>query len=81
MKPPFQLVPDSVSKDTVECLEQLLVEARKGRIIGVAFVAALKKRAYIANTAGECHRNPTFARGMVATLDDHLSARVHGAPD
>lgn len=78
MKPPFILVPDTISNDTVECLTTLLEFARKGEVVGIAFAAALKKRAYITNTAGECFRNPTFARGMVAALDDQLSARVRG---
>lgn len=78
MKPPFILIPDTLSNDTIECLETLLDFARKGDIVGIAFAAALKKRAYITNTAGECYRNPTFARGMVAALDDQLSGRVRG---
>jgi hypothetical protein len=77
MKRPFRLIPDSVSKDTVECLEVLLTQARRGEVIGIAFAAMLKRRAYITNTAGEAHRNPTFARGMIATLDDELASRVH----
>jgi len=78
MKPPYSLVADTISKDTVECLEQLLDEARRGRIIGMAYVAMLKRREYIVNTAGEAHRNPTFARGMLAALDDQLGEKVKG---
>jgi hypothetical protein len=78
MKAPFVLIPDSVSHDTVKALEILLQHARDGEIIGLAFAAALKKRAYITNAAGECYRNPTFARGMVAALDDQLSSRIRG---
>lgn len=78
MKPPFILVQDTVSNDTVACLEALLKEARKGQLIGIAYAGMLKKRGYIVNTAGECHRNATFARGMVAALDDQLSTRVRG---
>lgn len=81
MKPPFILVPDTVSNDTVKCLETLLRYARRGEVIGIAFAAALKRRAYITNTAGECHRNPTWARGMVAALDDQLAGRVRGGND
>ncbi|WHZ12092.1 MAG: hypothetical protein OJF60_002533 [Burkholderiaceae bacterium] len=78
----LELIPDQVSHDTVECLETLLRYARAGDVIGIAFAAALKRRAYVADTAGECSRNPTFARGMIAALDDRLSARVHHAdPD
>ena len=77
MKAPFTLVPDSVSTDTVECLQLLLKRARKGEVIGLAFCAMLKQRAYIVNTAGVAHDSPTFARGMVAALDDSLSARIN----
>lgn len=78
MKPPFFLVPDTVSNDTVECLRQLHAEAKRGELIGIAFVGVLKRRGYIVNTAGEAHRNPTFARGMLAALDDQLSLRIRG---
>lgn len=78
MKPPFYLVPDLVSHDVVQCLEVLLSEARRGEVIGLAFAAMLKRRAFIVNSAGEAHRNPTFTRGMVAALDDQLSQRVAG---
>jgi hypothetical protein len=81
MKPPFVLIPDKLSHDTVECLELLLQHARSGEVIGVAFAAMLKRRGYIVNTAGEAHRNPTFARGVIAALDDQLSGRVRGGND
>ena len=77
MKPPFTLIPDTVSTDTVECLRLLLARARRGEVIGLAFCAMLKKRQYIVNTAGIAHDSPTFARGMVAALDDSLSNRIY----
>ena len=78
MKPPYVLVPDSVSHDIVQCLEELLHQARKGELIGLAYAGMIKRRGYITNSAGEAHRNPTFARGMVAALDDELSTRIRG---
>lgn len=78
MKPPFILVPDTISNDTVQCLEQLLKAARAGELIGLVYAGMLKKRGYIVNSAGEAHRNPTFSRGMLASLDDQLSTRVRG---
>jgi hypothetical protein len=78
MKKPFTLIPDKVSTDTVECLELLLRRARKGEVIGLAFCAMLKQRVFIVNTAGTAHDSPTFARGMVAALDDELSERMRG---
>ena len=77
MKPPFRLIPDTLSTDTAEALAQLLDLARRGELIGVAFAGMLKQRRYFVNTAGEAHRNPTFARGIVAALDDSLSNRIH----
>jgi hypothetical protein len=78
MKSPFILVPDTVSTDTVECLELLLSRARRGEVIGLAYAAMLKKRAYIVNTAGSAHESPTFARGMLRALDDQLGQRITG---
>lgn len=78
MKAPFVLMPDTLSEETIECLETLLDRARRGQVIGIAFAVMLKRRAYIVNSAGEAHRNPTFARGMVAALDDQLSQRIRG---
>lgn len=78
MKPAFILIPDTVSTDTVECLELLLRRARLGEVTGLAYCAMLKRRAYIVNTAGTAHESPTFARGMVAALDDQLSQRIRG---
>lgn len=78
MKDPYILLPDYVSHDTVDCLKQLLAQAKRGELIGMAYAAMLKRRAYIVNTAGEAHRSPTFARGMVAALDDQLAGRIRG---
>lgn len=78
MKPPFVLVPDTISNETVECLEQLLHYAKSGEVNGIAYAAMLRRRHYIVDTAGEAHRNATFARGMVAALDDQLSNRIRG---
>lgn len=76
MRPPFRLVPDTLSTDTAEALAQLLDLAKRGELIGVAFAGMLKQRRYFVNTAGEAHRNPTFARGCVSALDDELGRRM-----
>jgi hypothetical protein len=78
MKPPFSLIPDAVSNDTVEALSQLLDMARRGELIGFAFAAMLKRRRYFVNVAGEAFRNPTFARGCLSALDDELGLRIRG---
>lgn len=74
---PYELIPDRVSTDTVECLQLLLTRAKRGEVVGLAYCAMLKQREYIVNTAGVAHESPTFARGMVAALDDSLSTRIH----
>lgn len=78
MKPPFRLVPDTISTNTEEALAQLLELAQRGELIGVAFAGMLKQRRYFVNTAGEAYRNPTFARGCVSALDDELGKRMRG---
>lgn len=76
MKPPFTLAPDTLSTDTGEALTQLLDLWRRGELIGIAFAGMLRQRRYFVNTAGEAHRNPTFARGCVSALDDELGKRM-----
>ena len=76
-----RLVRDSVSHNTVQCLRQLLEGAERGEIIGLAFAAVLKGRRYMVNSAGEAHRNPTFSRGMLLSLDDELGRMVNAAAD
>lgn len=73
-----ELMHDTVSRNTVEALEQLLSAAMTGDITGIAFAASLRNRKYITNVAGTCYRHPTFARGMVCALDDQLSNMISG---
>lgn len=76
MKRTYRLVPDRISDDTVVALEELLEDARAGRLIGMAFAGMYQQRKYIVNTTGEVTRSPTFARGMVAVLDDYIGRKV-----
>lgn len=76
--PPFTLVPDAYSTETVECLRTLLADAEKGVLIGVAFAAMYKRRGYRVSACGEAHRSPTYTRGMIRALDDRLAERVRG---
>jgi hypothetical protein len=77
-KPPFALIEDQISTDTVDALRTLLDHAERGEVIGVAYAVMLKRRGYIVNTAGEAHRSPTYSRGMLLALDDKLAARIRG---
>ncbi len=77
-RPPFVLIDNSVSNETIEGLRTLLEHTERGEVIGVAYAAMLKQRGYIVNTAGEAHRSPTYSRGMLLALDDKLAARIRG---
>lgn len=68
--------PSPQSEDTVAVLERLLDDARKGRVIGLAYTAQLAKRGYIVDVAGDAARNPTFALGMVSMLANKLQRKV-----
>lgn len=81
-RPPFRLVPDTVSHDIVEALKHLLEDAEQHRdLFGLAYVAMYRKnRRYIVNAAGECYRSPDVARGYVAQLHDMLGRLARGEP-
>lgn len=72
MTTPFRLVSDPISHNTVEALQTLLDQAKSGKLIGLAYAAMYKQREFAVDTAGEAHRSPIFARGMIACLDDKL---------
>lgn len=73
-----QLIRDHISRDVVEALETLLEGAKTGKITGIAFACTMPRMRYFTNVAGVCYSNPTFARGMVASLSDELAGLVHG---
>lgn len=74
---PYKLVADNLSRDTVDALEVLLEGAKTGEITGIAFACTMRRMRYITNVAGICYKNPTFARGMIASLSDELALLVH----
>lgn len=47
-----ELVPDNISHDVVEALEELLRGAKAGQITGLAFAATMRRQRYMANLAG-----------------------------
>ena len=75
------LIRDHISRDTVEAFEQLLAAAKSGQVVGAVFGVALRRRRYMVNSCGELARDPTLARGVIAALDDELSAMVQGKTD
>ncbi len=75
---PLRLAPPAISLDTVDCLRQLLDEALRGELVGLAFAAMYRGQKYCVEAAGEAHLNPTFAAGMAASLRDLLARRARG---
>ncbi len=78
MKPPFVLIPDSISNDIIECTRTLHEQALRHELIGLAYTGMVKQRGYVANSAGEAYRNPTFSIGMCFALIRKLSIRLDG---
>lgn len=76
MRKPFRLAPNHISDDVVEALKFLLNEAMRGEVVGLAYVAQMKKSAFVADTAGESHRDPLCALGMVRILEEGLVHQV-----
>lgn len=75
MKKQVKLVQVDTSTDLVEALEYLLQEARSGELIGLAYGAILKRRAFFVDAAGEAHRNPMFGLGVANVLACELIQR------
>jgi hypothetical protein len=72
---PF-LVPPRVDKNCVDTLRELLEQAEAGEIIGYAIAVMYRTRSYYVDALGEADKNPTFARGMIKSLDDFLEEKV-----
>lgn len=72
-RPHYQIVADQLSHDTIQCLERLLDEARRGQVIGIAFAALMRRRHFVTHACGEVRRERVYARGMLRELDDELA--------
>lgn len=74
----LRLVHPCKSEDVVRALEDRLVEARAGHLIGIAYVVMYKAHDYGVDVAGETKRSPTLTRGMLHLLDEELSRIISG---
>ncbi len=72
------LEPDQLSHDTVECLTELLEQAKLGKVVGIAFAAILRGRNFWVNTAGEAYRSPVYTHGTVGVLHTKLAHKIIG---
>lgn len=75
-RPPFQLVQHQASDDVVAHLEELLADAKEGKLVGLFYGAMYRQRVYFVDAVGEARRNPTWARGMVGDLWDSLGQLI-----
>ena len=66
----------SVCDETVDTLTHLLERARAGDVVGLAYCVMFKRRRYSVDLTGDARCDPTFARGMVAALDEAASRQV-----
>lgn len=75
MNDPFRLIGVEPSQDTTEALIKMAADAGRGELIGIAYVAMYRGREYYIGFTGECARNTTWTRGMVADLHDELKQK------
>ena len=57
---------------TVAVLESLLISAKAGRLLGLAYVG-IEEAGYTYSIAGEALEAPVFTRGALRTLEDKLA--------
>lgn len=66
------------SVDSVEALEFLLAKARNGEVVGLAYIAQLKRKRFLMDTAGDANVNTVQFIGMASLLTDDLIQRAKG---
>lgn len=67
---------DRSSDDTVAALEFLLAKARNGEVVGLAYIAQLKRKRFVVDTAGVANADPVQFLGMTCLLTDDLIRRT-----
>jgi hypothetical protein len=72
---PLRLVPPYISEATIHECQDLLDAAKRGDLVGIAFIA-IGKREYHVNAVGQASERPTLTRGMIRVLDDLLRDRM-----
>lgn len=67
----------SQSQHTIACATHFAEGALSGEVVGAAIALLYRRRKYTVAICGEAHRDPTWARGVVAALEDELRELVH----
>lgn len=73
-KPRVSVCKPYVSQETIDLLEQLLEEARKGEVVGIAYVAQLVGGQVGMNIEGELLGDPMFTAGALQLLEQRVLA-------
>lgn len=73
----LRMVRSKPDQDLIKMLENLLDDARAGILTGMAAACVFTKNRFFTPVAGVCLDSPTFARGVVACLDDELADMIH----
>lgn len=68
----LDVVPHTVSQDTVHALEVLLQKALVGDVVGIAYVALGPGGAYEGDVVGAAVQMPAIVRGLLPGLEHKL---------
>lgn len=77
-RPPFRFVGPEPSDDTIKALEDLLVHARQGDLIGLTWTGMFRSRTWAYGATGEARRNPAFALGLIEVQSADLAHQIAG---
>lgn len=72
----LQLVQPTVDQPTVDALTKLLEDARRGSVVGVAYVALHHGSDYSGDVVGQAEAHPLFTLGIARALEDVVAART-----
>lgn len=73
---PLQLAQPSVDSETVAALEKLVEEAKRGRVVGIAYIALRCGRDYSGDVVGRAEDHPLLTRGIAQALSDLVAQRT-----
>jgi len=69
----FRLVEEYISDETVALLEDLLAQAVKGEVVGIAFITLNRQNRYSVGWGGKAHAEPVLALGLLERLRSQLN--------
>jgi hypothetical protein len=69
------LVRPLADQDTIKVLADLLELAKRGEIVGLAYVALHKGCGYSSDVVGSVRNSPLLARGLASTLWEQIPVR------